>query len=148
MTASNIMSRLAGNLQFQNEAKNRAENALFAGESFLNTTTASWTQNNYNSINTTNPTSDLPIYPPASAVTPLSNWPAAAFTVDSTGSGFYIQLISSTPSTASGESLAMGTEQTRPGSQCYLFRVTARGTSVRGASRFVESIYQVPAPAQ
>jgi Tfp pilus assembly protein PilX len=147
MTASGLMSRLAGNLQFQNEAKYRAENALVAGESLLLTGTNS--QNNAFST-PGSATAALPFYDPTAVLSPLSSWPAASYSVDAAGTQQYIiQLISSIPSPPAGQqitSMGGGGGPVTPTTNYYLFRVTAKGTSVRGATRLVESIVQVPAP--
>lgn len=147
MTASGVMSRLAGNLQFQNEAKYRAENALVAGENLLMTGT-----NSQNAAFSTSgaETTALPFYDPTAALDPVSSWPAIAHSVDAAGTQqFIIQKISSVPSPPAGQqitSMGGGGGPVTPSTNYYLFRVTARGTSVRGATRLVESIVQIPAP--
>lgn len=146
MTASGIMSRLAGNLQFQNEAKNRAENALVTGEALLMVGT-----NSQNTAFSTPgaATTALPFYDPTAVLNPLTAWPPIAYSVDPAGTEqFIIQQVSSIKSTPAGQQIPSlgGGQPPAPSSNYYLFRVTAKGTSVRGATRLVESIVQVPAP--
>lgn len=147
MTASGIMSRLAGNLQFQNEAKNRAENALVMGEALLMAGT-----NSQNTAFSTPgaATTALPFYDPTAVLNPLTTWPPVAYSVDPAGTEqFIIQQVSSVKSPPAGQqipSLGGGGGPVAPTTNYYLFRVTAKGTSVRGATRLVESIVQVPTP--
>lgn len=133
MVASNTMFKLAGNLQFQNEAKNRAESALIKGETWLlaNSTNAGFT------------TSNSPYYAPGTVVDPIGSWPNAAVS-PTTGEQYIVQRITTTKVTPPGYTVCMGCPPTSPPPSYNLFRVTARGTSARGATRYVQSIMQVP----
>jgi Tfp pilus assembly protein PilX len=149
MQASNTMSKLAGNLQFQNEAMNRAETALIAGENMLLTGTNSQDPLFFNLSTTSTGTTAKPYYGPNATLTQnlLTTWPTAA-SVDAAGTEqFIIQLISANKLCPPGQNcLSMGGQGVAPPTQYYLFRVTARGQTMRGAVRYVESIVQVPAP--
>lgn len=133
MVASNTMFKLAGNLQFQNEAKNRAESALIKGENWLlaNSGNAGFTATN------------APYYAPGTVVEPLTGWPNQAVS-PATGEQYIVQRITSTKVTPSGYTVCMGCPPTSPPPSYNLFRVTARGTSARGATRYVQSIMQIP----
>ncbi|MGB8518053.1 MAG: hypothetical protein WCD45_09205 [Gallionella sp.] len=145
MVASNTMFKLAGNLQFENEAKNRAESTLTIAENYLLTGA-----NSQNSAFTTpnKATATLPFYDPTATLDPLNSWPAAASSPAGVSGGqFIIQLMSNVKICPPGSNcLAQGSQAVTPPTQYYLFRVTAKGSSMRGAKRFVESIMQVPAP--
>lgn len=138
MVASNTMFKLAGNLQFENEAKNRAESALTKAESWLM---------NGGSTNAGFNTTSAPFYDPTAVLTPLTNWPSAASST-ATNEQFIVQQITTAntkvtpPGNAAGLDGGTGAVSLPP--TYNLFRVTARGQAGRGATRFVESIVQVP----
>lgn len=145
MVASNTMFKLAGNLQFQNEAKNRAESTLTLAENYLMSGIVSQSAA---FITPGQATTAQPFYDPTSTIDPLNNWStlAASSPPAVTGGQFVIQLITPVKLTAvgqQGQTTCMGCP---PGvsTDFNLFRVTARGQSGRGATRFVESIVQVP----
>lgn len=142
MVASNTMFKLAGNLQYENEAKNRAESTLTIAESYLMSGTVS--QSSGFTTGGPTPSQTLPFYDPTATINPLTSWPSAASSPPSvTGGQFIIQLITPTKVSAPGQQTCLGCG---PGLKISynLFRVTARGKSGRGATRFVESIVQVP----
>ena len=153
MQASNTMIRLAGNLQFQNEAMNRAEIALIAGENLLKSSTI-WPTNCSQSTNTPfltpgAATNNLPLYDPTATLNPQTNWPSVTSAVDAAQTEqFFIQLISKNAVVPLGYSDQIGRQATTQSHSYYLFRVTARGRTMRGAVRYVESILQVPACPQ
>jgi Tfp pilus assembly protein PilX len=137
MVASNTMFKLAGNLQFENEAKNRAESALNKAED--------WLLSGTNTSNVGFTTSAAPYYDPTAVVTPLNSWPSAASATASSGEQFIIQRITVNKICPPGSNcLAMGGQGVVPATQYHLYRVTARGVSARGATKFVESIVQAP----
>ena len=141
MQTSSVSSRLAGNLQYQNEAKNQAENALAKAESLLLSGT---TSQNTAFLTANAATSAAPYYDPTATLSPLTSWPAAASSVNA-NSQFFIQQISPVKVCPPGQNcLALGGQSTTPATQYYLFRLTAKGSTVRGATRLVESIVQVP----
>jgi Tfp pilus assembly protein PilX len=124
---------LAGNLQFENEAKNRAESALIKGENWLltNTANAGFTATN------------APYYAPGTTVTPLTSWPSAAVS-PAAGEQYIIQRITLSKVAPSGYSTCLNCPPSAPTPTYDLYSVTARGTSARGATRFVQSIMQAP----
>ncbi len=138
MQASNTMSKLAGNLQFQNEAMNRAEIALIAGENLLKSNVSLGVAgcSDTNTI-PPSPTNSLPFHPATPILNPLTTWPSPASSVDAAGAEqFVIQKIgNSNPLCNSSEGLC-GTVD--------LYRVIARGQTMRGAVRYLESVVQVP----
>lgn len=140
MTASNTMFKLAGNLQFQNEAKNRAESALIKAETWLVASVGTTP----NSTNAGFTTTAAPYYAPGTTLSPLTSWPNAA-SAPATGEQFIIQRITSTQVVPPGYTICFPQPcQTTLPPKYHLYRVIARGQSSRGAVRYVESIMQVP----
>ncbi len=148
MVASNTMFKLAGNLQFENEAKNRAESTLTVAENILMyqglaSNSAFTTPNTGNTGPYFDSTSTVPL-------NPLTSWPSNASSVSATGGQFIIQMITTGQTAGKVSPLGQASGSTcmncgTPPLVAYnLFRVTARGQSGRGATRFVESIVQIP----
>lgn len=123
MTASNTMFKLAGNLQFENEAKNRAETALVNAENALMLQGVA-----AKAINVSN----VQVNP--------ANWPAGLNPVN----GVVTQHITATPVTATNAQPCMVDCLNVTKSSFQLYRLTAQGTANRGATRYVESIVQIP----
>jgi len=123
MTASTTMLKLAGNLQFENEAKNRAETALANAENALiaNVNASAMAASN------------LPVTP--------ENWPNGLVAV----SGVITQRITTAPVVASNSAPCMVDCLNVKTASFQLYRLTAQGASNRGATRYVESIVQIPA---
>jgi Tfp pilus assembly protein PilX len=134
MNASNTMLKLAGNLQYENEAKNRAESALITAEG--------WLMSGANASNAGFTTSTGYLFNQAASVDPLSSWPSGASSVGA-NEAFIIQRITATPVTPPGEQVDEDGNKTTIKSAYHLYRVTARGQSARGAQRYVESIVQI-----
>lgn len=135
MNTSKTMFKLAGNLQFENEAKNRAESALNKAEGWLMTGT--------NSANPGFSAAAAPYYGPTAVVDPLNAWPAAALAV-AANEEYIIQRINAGKISGLGNSLGLGGQITTAPQNLDLYRITARGRSARGATRYVESIVQIP----
>lgn len=135
MNTSNTMFKLAGNLQFENEAKNRAESALTKAEQWLMTGT--------NSANAGFTTTASPYYSSTASIDPIAAWPANA-SAPVASEQFIIQRITAAKVSAPGNNLGFGGQSTTAPQKFDLYRVTARGTAARGATRYVESIVQIP----
>ncbi len=143
MEASKTMFKLAGNLQFENEAKNRAENTLIIAES--------WLMSGGGAANAgfTTPGGVAPYYDTTATapLSPLTNWPSAASQpAGISGGQFIVQQLTPVNGKVSppNQSTCMGCQQSAASPTYNLFRVTARGTTYRGAARYIESIVQVP----
>lgn len=146
MTA-NTQFKMSGNLQFENLAKNRAENQVATAEDWI-----SLAANNLNAGFTTYSAASKELHPVGHVATlgildndPL-NMSTAQWIANSTGNalnpdGYMIEMI--------GKDLpGPGTTKVVGGpppacNKYNVFRITARGNSPRGASRLVQSIYQV-----
>jgi Tfp pilus assembly protein PilX len=145
--SSNTQFRLAGNLQFENNAMNNAEMAISSAENWLST--GSNIRNagfgNYSSANTPF------LYPmaatDAAVSSPLtSNYSAAnARCVDNNtacASSYVIQLLSVNNSLI-GSSQALGGRTTTTCNKVNTYQIIGRGTSGRGASKTLVSYYSV-----
>src|ERR1035437_1611958 len=119
MTTSDTQYKLTGNLQFENLALNNAETAAKAGEQWLESVAATT--------------------PSASAVASLSDpltlttWPA---------SGYVIAFVSTAASPYAGVGLDCADPINAHNFDCVnTYLVTARGTSARGATKYVQTYY-------
>lgn len=146
MTA-NTQLKMAGNLQFENLAKNRAENQMAEAEAFLAAqggktlaTTpgfATWAA------------ATKALHPQGHFATlgiadnnPL-NMDITQWLDNSTGTeGYMIELLAA-KEPGYGANAATGGGIACTGDHVNLFRVTARGVGGRGAVRFVQSIHEV-----
>jgi len=115
MTA-NSQLKMAGNLQFENQAKNNAENQLATAENFLNTNGG-----------------------------PSSTFVQGVPVTVATGSNSYtIVLLSGKDGLIpSGGSASVGSPPPAGTASVNLFEVTGHGESARGAARDVVAIYEV-----
>lgn len=150
MTA-NTQFKMAGNLQFENMAKNRAENQIVSAESWLN---ANGGINLDPSFTTAWSAATKERHPQDQFATlgilnndPLNmtnaQWQANSNVSLANPDGYMIELLGLNKSTA-GASGALGSGGPTNGcNSVNLFRVTARGISPRGGVRFVQSIYEV-----
>jgi type IV pilus assembly protein PilX len=136
--ASNTQFRMAANLQFQNIALGSAESALARAES--------WIAANYNNAGFT--TGGTPgLYPTGTAPDPLNiTWDDTnSVKVDLSGSQRYMieQIIADRvlPSNSIGSCNVYG--MSGPCPRVNVYRLTARGTSILGTAKVVQSVYTV-----
>lgn len=136
MTA-NTQSKMAGNLQFENLAKNRAENQIALAEAELSgnggaKATVTWTPAYL--INSVSP--NVPMAAPNQQVIAQGKLDPL-----NPGDGYLIELLARDKA-APGSNAGVG-----PNYNCAersnIYLITARGASQRGAVRYVQSIYQV-----
>ncbi len=143
--SSGTQFRLAGNLQYQNAALNQAETAVAAAEAWLGTST------NFQAGGFTTYSSSVSpyIYPAgylaANSIDPLSmTWSDTnSLKVDATGNQRYVIELLAKDKRLAGSDLSIGGRSSTGCSQVNLYRVTARGTSARGAAKTVQSAYSV-----
>ena len=155
VTTSNTQYKLAGNLQFEDDAINRAESAVAAAEQWLSTGT------NYSNAGFTTfavgATPHLkPIGHMAAQAAPANNpltmeWVDAtedAATANSLMVGgnvtqrYLIELMSRN-NRLQGSSQVVGGRTSSGCNQVNTYQITGRGTSARGAVRYVQSYYSV-----
>lgn len=143
MIVSDNQSRLAGNAQFQNAALNEAETAVAAAETWL-ATGANFRSAAFDSRNTSAPE----IYPAghlvANGIDPLTmSWSDSnARKVDSAGNQRYLVELLGKDRVPMGTSFGGPLRQSGC-SKVNVYRVTARGTGNRGATKLVQEIYSV-----
>ncbi len=141
--ASNTQFRMAANLQFQNVATNAAESALAQAET--------WIATNYGNAGFTTRVSG-PLYPAGTGPDPLTmTWDDTTSVkvdllgVDMLGSQRYFieQLVVNRvlPSNSVGSCNVYGLSGPCPTVNVY--RLTARGTSIFGTTRVVQSVFAV-----
>ena len=146
---SSTQFKLAGNLQYENVAFNLAEGALASAESWLSGEDTPGTPNAKNTKFTTYTTGSY-LYPigylAANSIDPLTmTWTDSnSFKVDGNDSQRY--LIEKYG--ADNQPLGTGMDQgSRPLTGCQkvdVFRITTRGTSVKGTMKLVQTTFSVP----
>lgn len=152
MNTSDTQYKLAGNLQFENAAMNNTETAISTAENWLATGT-NYTHAAFTTYNAATPH----LYPigylaarTAPDNDPLTmNWGSYSIQVADTNQRYIIELMS-TGNRLAGSSQAVGGRASSGCNQVNTYRITARGTSARGATKFVQSYYSVlscPPPA-
>lgn len=150
MTTSDTQYKLTGNLQFEDSAMNNAETAINAAETALGNGTIALLDVGFTTayVSANGPVT-AGLYPLNSGIDP--------FTLDWTGSGGngnsyavqvasgqrYIVELMSTNSRLVGSSQVTGGRSSSGCNQVNTYRITARGTSARGATKFIQSFYSV-----
>lgn len=135
--SANTQSKMAGNLQFENMAKNRAENQMARAEADLNINGGA------NALLTWTPAYLIDSAPPLAPIAAPEKQVMVRGNIDpaNPGDGYLIELLARDKSPA-GEST---TVTPTPGvcSKSNVYLITARGASLRGAVRYVQAVYQV-----
>ena len=142
MNTSDTQYKLAGNLQFEEIAMNNTETSVSTAETWLAASSVA----NYNNAGFTayNSLTTPELYPAAAGVDPLTlNWTDATSKQVGADNQRYIIEQVSTNSRLAGSSQAVGGRTSTGCNQVNTYRVTARGTSSRGATKFVQSYYSV-----
>lgn len=150
MVTSDSQFKLTGNLQFENVALNRAEVAVATAESWLANDTIS--PRNYLSSGFTTYSSATPeLYPIgylATLTSPNNNPLTMTWTnsnskqvVDGDDTQRYIIEKVSNNMQLLGSNLAVGGRTSAACNQVNTYLITTRGTSIRGANKFVQSYF-------
>jgi Tfp pilus assembly protein PilX len=157
---SGTQFKLASNLQFENVAFNLAEGATATAQSWLTTDTnykdPGFTNGNRNGTGSAG-TFVYPQFSDSTKTTPTvmpdplaaGTWSDDTYSLAIGGDiakRYMIQKIGDCQARL-GEDEAGGTRQSAPVQRGDLFRITARGTSVKGTSKIVQTTYVVPIPA-
>lgn len=156
VTTANTQFKLAGNLQFENIAKNNAENQIIVAESWLATPDATPGKTLY--INNPGFTTWSAATPQLHPMNDLANrlgivngdplnmttaqWQANSVNV--LGNGYLIEMIGPNKVPPGGNVVTGAPCVNNNINIVNVFRVTARGTNARGAVRYVQTVYQVP----
>jgi Tfp pilus assembly protein PilX len=144
MVISNTQYRLAGNLQFQNTALNNAEVALATAEQWLSAGT-NFTAAGFDTYDVSTPMLYPGTYLADNNIDPLTmTWSDTnSAKADASGNQRYLieQLAKSRKLTGSG--LGVGGRRSTSCNEVNVYRITTRGVSGRGATRFVQAIFSV-----
>ncbi|TSA14170.1 MAG: hypothetical protein D4R79_03730 [Comamonadaceae bacterium] len=146
VSTSNTQYKLAGNLQFEDGAMNNAEAAVSAAENWLITSTSAvppvphYLDAGFSTAGTT--TGLLTI---ASSSAPLTmTWSdSSSVSVGGNSAQRYIIQLMATNSLLTGSSAAVGRQSAAVCNKVNNYLITGRGTSHRGATKFVQSFYSV-----
>lgn len=145
MTTSNTAYKLAGNLQFENNALNNAEAALSDAENSL--------KNGAIDINHAHFSASLPVinatsgfYPKGANIDPYSSmtW-NDDYSASSSGDDTQRRIVQlmSTDTVQIGENYVSGIPQSTACNKMNTYVITARGTSARDSTKLVRSYYSV-----
>ena len=138
---SNTAFKLAGNLQFENNAMNSAETTLSEVENWLKTGSIDYKHVDFFAA--------LPVtasttgrYPINSGIDPMNmSWNDTDSAV--AGQGRYIIELMSTKNFSIGSSVTIGGPLSYACNRVNTYQITARSTSMRGAARLVQSYFSV-----
>ena len=146
MTTSDTQYKMAGNLQFQDAAMNNAETAISFAEKWLSSG-PNFVSGGFTTYDSATPY----LYPPVTAIDPLTmTWDDSnsiqitdpVTTLQNPSQRYLIQRMS-TNNVLIGSSSSSGGRTSTACNKVNTYRIYARGTSVRGASKIIESYYSV-----
>ena len=150
MNTSDTQFKLAGNLQFEDAAMNNAETAVNAAETWLATGT-NFSNAAFTTYNASAGTYQLYPIGTLAALTAPANDPLTMTWADTNSlevvagnsNQRYIIELMSTNNTLVGSSVTTGGRASSACNKVNTYRITARGASARGATKFVQSYYSV-----
>jgi Tfp pilus assembly protein PilX len=146
MTTSDTQFKMAGNLQFQDVAMNNAETAISYAEKWLSNTT-NFTSGGFTTYDSATPN----LFPISAAIDPLTMaWDDSnsvqitdpVTSLQNPNQRYLIQLMS-TNNVLIGGSAGGGGRASAACDKVNTYLITARGASVRGAFKLVQSYYSV-----
>lgn len=139
---SNTAFKLAGNLQFENNAMNDAEAALNNTEAGLKAGTINYNHADFSAAPSVTAAS-TGFYPIGAAIDPLSmTWVNGTNSAASGPGSSIIQLLS-TSTVMIGSSVTVGGPLSYACNRVNTYSISTRGTSLRGAAKLVQSYYSV-----
>ena len=155
MTTANTQFKLAGNLQFENIAKNNAENQIVVAENWLSLPDSSPFALYINNPGFDTWSSATPQLHPIGHIATLgilnndplnmtdAQWRANSTSTIISPNGYMIEKLANNKSPL-GANAAQGGGGGAPGcNHVNLYQITARGTNARGAVRYIQTVYQV-----
>lgn len=150
MKTSDTQFQLAGNLQFEDSAMNNAETAINAAETAMANGTHPIADPGFTTayVSANGPVT-AGLYPTSSGIDPFTlDWTGAGgngnnYSVQALGGQNYVIELMSTNSRLVGSGQTIGGRPSSGCNQVNTYRITARGTSARGATKFVQSFYSV-----
>jgi len=142
---SNTQFKLAGNLQYENVATNLAEGAVVTAEQWL-TTGTNWKSGGFTAYSTSSPYLYPINYMTTNSLDPLSmTWADSnSLAIGGNDSQRYIIEEYGANNQPLGTALDTGGRPLTGCQKVDVFRITARGTSAKGTTKFVQTIYSVP----
>lgn len=152
MTTSDTQYKLAGNLQFEDTAMNSGETAISAAETWIAGSTGGVAHIRDAGFTTYNNGVSPQLYPAgyltglaAPGNDPLTMTWGNSNSADVSGDGSqrYIIELMSTDTRLVGSNQGVGGRASAGCNQVNTYRITARGTSARGATKFIQSYYSV-----
>jgi Tfp pilus assembly protein PilX len=146
VSTSNTQYKLAGNLQFEDGAMNNAEAAVSAAENWLITSTAAVPPvPHYLDAGFTTAGTTVGLLTIASNSAPLTmTWnDSSSISVNGNSAQRYIIKLMSTNNLLTGSSAAVGRQGAAVCNKVNNYMITGRGTSHRGATKYVQSFYSV-----
>lgn len=144
VTSSSTQTKLAGNLQFEDTAMNRAEEAVAVAERWLMDATLS-IPNSKDSGFTTRANATPHLYPSTALVgDPLTmTWSdASSRQVASDRQRWMIEQIAANSSLMDSDA-SVGGQEVAVRTKVNIYRVTARAQAPRGATKFVQTMFGV-----
>ncbi len=138
---SNTAFKLAGNLQFENNAMNSAETTLSEVENGLKTGSINYKHADFFAVLPVT-ASATGLYPIGSGIDPMiMSWGST----DSAAAtqGRYIIELMSTSNVMIGSSATIGGPASYACNKVNTYRITARSTSMRGTAKLVQSFFSV-----
>lgn len=155
ITSSNTQYKLAGNLQFEDGAINNAEAAVAAAEQWL-TTGTNFSNAGFTTFSVAATPQLKPIGHMASQTAPANSPLTMTWVDNSENAGIanstmvagnssqrYIIELMSRNNRLQGSSQVVGGRTSSGCNQVNTYQITGRGTSARGAVRYVQSFYSV-----
>ena len=147
---SDTQFQLTGNLQFEDSALNNTEIAINAAETALSTGAVAILDPGFTTAYVVaNGAVTDGLYPVNSGIDPFTlDWTGTGgngnnYAIQVTASQSYIIELMSQNNRLVGSSQTTGGRSSSGCNQVNTYRITARGTSARGATRFVQSFYSV-----
>lgn len=144
MVISNTQYRLAGNLQFQNTALNNSEVALATAEQWLATGT-NYTNAGFDTYDVAAPHLYPGTYLVDNSMDPLTMaWTDTnSAKADAAGYQRYLIELLAKSRKLTGSGLGVGGRRSTSCNEVNVYRITTRGESGRGATKFVQAIFSV-----
>ncbi len=146
VSTSNTQYKLAGNLQFEDGALNNAEAAVAAAENWLMTSTSAVPPAPHYldaGFTTAGATTGLLTIAASSAPLTMTWNDSTSISVGGNNAQRYIIQLLSTNNLLTGSSAAVGRQAAAVCNKVNTYLITGRGTSARGANKFVQSYYSV-----
>lgn len=150
MTTSDTQFKLTGNLQFEDSAMNNAETAINTAETAMKNGTIAITNAGFSTayVAANGPVASG-LYPVNSGIDPFTmDWSGSSgngndYAVFVAGGQNYIIELMSVNNRLLSSNVVIDNHSSSGCNTVNTYRITARGTSARGATKFIQSFYSV-----